>query len=241
MADKKIYEFPVKETPADVDGIIISNSEDGGWDAQVSVKDMANHILGGRGFGGSGEIVTADASAQTMSNKRIDNPKINDATPISVSGAQINKLGNWDGAASDINKLTGIATTKADLANCSGTAGNLQQQINGISFPITDRIFTYILETTAITALISDADLLSASGEGNFFVINHQSITIGVFRSTGTHTYDYLDKSNNPPAIVLTTKTVRGQKQLSNISVSYGQSEDMIITIRYQLMERTGV
>ena len=116
----------------DGDFLHISDTSDGNKDKKVSILNILKKILGNRAFGGSGAIVTADASYQTMSNKRIDNIKLNSATAMTTTGDVINKLTGWNGQATDINKLTSIQTTKAELGYLHGVTGSIQDQINGI-------------------------------------------------------------------------------------------------------------
>ena len=76
MANKQIYQLDDIGTYTNIDDgdfLLISDTSDGNKDKKVSILNILKKILGNRAFGGSGAIVTADASSQTMSNKRIDN------------------------------------------------------------------------------------------------------------------------------------------------------------------------
>ena len=119
MANKRIYQLDDIGSYTNIDDgdfLHISDTSDGNKDKKVSILNILKKILGNRTFGGSGNIVTADASSQTMSNKRIDNIRLNSATAMTTTGDVINKLTGWDGQATDINKLTGIQTTKTELS-----------------------------------------------------------------------------------------------------------------------------
>ena len=83
-----------------------------------------------------------------MSNKRIDNIRLNSATAMTTTGDVLNKLTGWDGQATDINKLTGIQTTKTELSYLHGVTGSIQNQINNISNVIVTNIYHYGIDVT---------------------------------------------------------------------------------------------
>ena len=149
MANKQIYELDDIGPYTNIDDgdfLHISDTNDGNKDKKVSILNILKKILGNRAFGGSGAIVTADASSQTMSNKRIDNIRLNSDTTITANGADINKLSGMTSTTAELNKLHGVIASTAEINYLTGVTSSIQTQINEIANQtqgVTNKIYHY--------------------------------------------------------------------------------------------------
>ena len=249
MANKRIYQLDDIGTYTNIDDgdfLHISDTNDGYKDKKVSILNILKKILGNRTFGGSGNIVTADASSQTMSNKRIDNIKLNSATAMTTTGDTINKLTGWDGKATDINKLTGIQTTKTELSYLHGVTGSIQNQINNISNVIVTNIYHYGIDVTISGTggyTISHNDLLTNAGIGSGYLINYTGIVISIYKKSAANTYlqQNPDETLQRVTITKTAHPSSGQAMLDQIRFKFNAGDNILISIIYRAIPVTGV
>jgi hypothetical protein len=248
MANKQIYQLDDIGTYNNIDDgdfLHISDTNDGKKDKKVSILNILKKILGNRAFGGSGDIVTADASSQTMSNKRIDNIRLNSATAMTTTGDVLNKLTGWNGQATDINKLTGIQTTKTELSYLHGVTGSIQNQINGIVSAITTNLYHYGVDITISGTggyTISHNDLLTNAGLGSGYLINYTGILISVYKKSAANTYiqQNPDETGEKVIITKTTHQYSGQAMLDQIRLKYNGGDNILISIIYRAIPVTG-
>jgi len=248
MANKQIYQLADIGTYTNIDDadfLHISDTSDGNKDKKVSILNILKKILGNRAFGGSGDIVTADASSQTMSNKRIDNIRLNSATAMTTTGDTINKLTGWDGKATDINKLTGIQTTKTELSYLHGVTGSIQNQINNISNVIVTNIYLYGIDVTISGTggyTISHNDLLTNAGLGSGYLISYVGILISIYKKSAANTYiqQNPDETLDRVTITKTAHPSSGQAMLDKISFKYNDGDNILISIIYRAIPVTG-
>lgn len=250
MANKQIYQLDDIGTYTNIDDtdiLHISDTSDGNKDKKVSILNILKKILGNRAFGGSGNIVTADASAQTMSNKRIDNIRLNSATAMTTTGDVINKLTGWDGQATDINKLTSIQTTKTELGYVHGVTGSIQDQINGIVSAITTNLYHYGKDITISGTggyIISHNDLLTNAGlSSSSYAISYVGILISIYKKSAENTYiqQNPDETGEKVTITKTTHPTSGQAMLDKINLKYSDTDNILISIIYRAIPVTGV
>ena len=249
MANKRIYQLDDIGSYTNIDDgdfLHISDTSDGNKDKKVTILNILKKILGNRAFGGSGNIVTADASSQTMSNKRIDNIRLNSATAMTTTGDVLNKLTGWDGQATDINKLTGIQTTKTELSYLHGVTGSIQNQINNISNVIVTNIYHYGIDVTISGTggyTISHNDLRTNAGLGSGYLINYTGILISVYKKSAANTYiqQNPDETSDRVTITKTTHPSTGQAMLDKISFKYNDGDNILISIIYRAIPVTGV
>ena len=249
MANKRIYQLDDIGTYTNIDDgdfLHISDTSDGNKDKKVSILNILKKILGNRAFGGSGAIVTADASSQTMSNKRIDNIRLNSATAMTTTGDVLNKLTGWDGQATDINKLTGIQTTKTELSYLHGVTGSIQNQINNISNVIVTNIYLYGIDVTISGTggyTISHNDLLTNAGLGSGYLISYVGILISIYKKSAANTYiqQNPDETLDRVTITKTAHPTSGQAMLDQIRLKYIDGDNILISIIYRAIPVTGV
>lgn len=250
MANKQIYQLDDIGTYTNIDDadiLHISDTSDGNKDKKVSILNILKKILGNRAFGGSGAIVTADASSQTMSNKRIDNIRLNSATAMTTTGDVINKLTGWDGQATDINKLTSIQTTKTELGYLHGATSYLQDQIDNITAAMVTNIYHYGKDITISGTggyIISHNDLLTNAGLGSSsYAISYVGILISIYKKSAANTYlqQNPDETSERVTITKTTHPISGQTMLDKISFKYNDTDNILISIIYRAIPVTGV
>jgi len=249
MGNKRIYQLDDIGTYTNIDDadfLHISDTSDGNKDKKVSILNILKKILGNRAFGGSGNIVTADGSYQTMSNKRIDSIKLNSATAMTTTGDVLNKLTGWDGQATDINKLTNIQTTKTELSYLHGVTGSIQNQINNIAAAMVTNIYHYGMDVTISGTggyTISHNDLLTNAGIGSGFLISHVGILISIYKKSAANTYiqQNPDETSERVTITKTTHPYSGQAMLDKISLKYNDGDNILISIIYRAIPVTGV
>ena len=248
MANKRIYQLDDIGSYTNIDDgdfLHISDTNDGNKDKKVSILNILKKILGNRAFGGSGAIVTADASSQTMSNKRIDNIRLNSATAMTATGDTINKLTGWDGQATDINKLTGIQTTKTELSYLHGVTGSIQNQINGIIGAIITNLYHYGIDVTISGTggyTISHNDLLTNAGLDSGYLINYTGIIISIYKNISNNVYiqQNPDETGEKVTIIKTTHPHSGQAMLDQIRLKYNDGDNILINIIYRAIPVTG-
>ena len=248
MANKRIYQLDDIGSYTNIDDadiLHISDTSDGNKDKKVTILNILKKILGNRAFGGSGDIVTADASSQIMSNKRIDNIKLNSATAMTITGDVLNKLTGWDGQATDINKLSNIQTTKTELSYLHGVTGSIQNQINNISNVIVTNLYHYGMDITISGTggyTISHNDLLTNAGIGSGYLISYTGIVISIYKKSAANTYiqQNPDETSDRVTITKTTHPTSGQAKLDQIRLKYNDGDNILISIIYRAIPVTG-
>lgn len=86
---------------------------------KLTGAQLKAYVLGGRAIDGvAGTDIPTNAGAQTFTNKRLDNPKINSANTTTVTSEDLNKLAAVTVSAGVINYLAGVHS-------------NVQTQLNG--------------------------------------------------------------------------------------------------------------
>lgn len=248
MADKRWKDDPdIGEytSLADNDYLAMMDTSDGGNEKRVSIIQMARRVLGARTFGGSGNIVTADNSAQTLENKTLNTPKLNDATPVTITGTLLNKLFGWTGVAADINKLTGLATTSTQLGYVAGVSSPIQTQINALaaaigSGTVESRLFSYYTTVTvgvSSGATITEAEMRTAAGIGSNYRVYHPSIIVQVYKLSGA-VWEALSPDGDPNGKIYasTTTAPNGATVLSQINVKAENGAQLNIAVTFRVI-----
>ena len=124
------------------------------------------HILGG---GISGNFVTIDGT-QTLTNKRLNSPKINENVALTATATELNALDGITSSTAELNILDGATLSVAEL--------NL---LDGVTATTTE--LNYV-DTTVGTATASKAVVLDANKDFNFGT-GDVTATIGRFNAMG--------------------------------------------------------
>ena len=251
MADKQIYELDDIGTYTNIDDadfLHISDTSDGNKDKKESILNIMKKILGNRAFGGSGNIVTADASSQTMSNKRIDNIRLNSATTITANGADINKLSGMTATTAELNKLHGVIASTAEINYLTGVTSSIQTQINEIanqSQGVTNIIYHYSpgVISGVTTQIINEATLRAEYGIGSTYRVDPDSISVSVYKLVSGRWFLLPPASANEGAIFFTTTTAgpASQTVLNSINIELSSSESYRIVVYYKVLAIAGV
>lgn len=175
-------------------------------------------------------MVTIDDD-QTLNGKKLMLPMINSNADIIVTGETINKLDNWDGSSSDINKLTGIATTKTDLSRIAGLTSNVQEQLNALGSNPESKISHYAATKSMASGqvAVSNSDIITAIGHSSQYYVVPSSIIIQVSKKGSTA----LTVANKDMNIDIITTLYGGYTVLDYIKIASNDaySDDVSISI----------
>ena len=251
MASKRIYQLGDIGSYTNIDDgdfLHISDNSDGDKDKKVSILNIMKKILGNRAFGGSGNIVTADASSQTMSNKRIDNIRLNSATTITANGADINKLSGMTATTAELNKLHGVTASTAEFNYLTGVTHSIQTQINEIanqSQGVTNIIYHYSpgVISGVTSQIINEATLRAEYGINSSYRVDPDSISVSVYKLESERWY-LLPPALSSEGIIFFNTTTAGpasQTVLNSINVTLSSSESYRIVVNYKVLALAGV
>ena len=155
MADKKITELDTLTYATAAPGdLFVIEDIDGSETKAITAENLGKYVLGNRTIGGTtaGDIVTIDGT-QTLKNKTITSPKLNEDVAVTSSATEVNVLDGIDAAltAADLSLLKGLAAaglTNAELGYVNGVTSGIQAQLNALwtVAGTTARTFTYAEE-----------------------------------------------------------------------------------------------
>jgi hypothetical protein len=98
----------------------------------------------------SSAVVTLTGT-QTLTNKTLTNPYINDTVVVTATSAEINKLTGLTATTAELNKLAGATVTTAQLNYVTGVTSSIQTQLGGKSD--TSHTHAYQASSNELTAL----------------------------------------------------------------------------------------
>lgn len=217
---------------------------------KVTIATVKQYATENRGIGTNvaGAFVLTD-STQTLTNKQLTSPQINEAVAVTATATEINKLAGCTSSTAELNKLTGVTTTPTQLNYLNTATSNIQTQINALSAIVdttTSKTYTYSLgfsqgvgETTkAITqATILAGISLSAAA----YVIDHTSLIISL-HIVQSGTYAVVPYEGAGVKYQYTTQTAAGQLQLDTITFSgLQEGKEYNVAITLKVNERAGV
>jgi len=103
---------------------------------------------------GAGNSIVGTGTTQTLTNKRLDSPKINGDVVLTATSselnkltgstpttAEINRLSGLTATTAELNKLTGVTSTSTEISHLSGVTSNVQSQIS-LKAPLASPTFT---------------------------------------------------------------------------------------------------
>jgi len=233
MANKRLKDFTAKAVPEGAD-VVFANNATVDQEVKVPFTGVKSYVLDGKTIGGtaSGDIVNID-SAQTLTNKRLNSPAINDTTPTSATSAEL-------------NILHGATITTAELNRLQGVTDNIQAQLNALSavaYDVRQRTYTY--GTGTITGvgsqIITDSELVANTGLGlgSLYHANPDSITVAIYKlDSGVWV---LQTPTSPLWVELSTRVIYDTTVLNQIKVILEETLKYKIIITYKVMEITGV
>jgi len=178
-----------------------------------------------------GDIVNID-SAQTLTNKRLNLPAINDTTPTSATSAEL-------------NIMHGAIITTAELNRLQGVTDNIQAQLNALSavaYDVGQRTYTYGTGTiTGVESqIITDSALVANTGLGSSYHANPDSITVAIYKLDIRDVW-VLQTPTSPLRAEFSTRVIYETTVLNQIKVSLEEAQKYKIIITYKVMVITGV
>ena len=231
MANKRLKDFTAKAVPEGTD-VVFANNATVDQEVKVPFTGVKSYVLDGKTIGGtaSGDIVNID-SAQTLTNKRLNSPAINDTTPTSATSAEL-------------NIMHGATITTAELNRLQGVTDNIQAQLNALSavaYDVRQRTYTY--GTGTITGvgsqIITDSALVANTGLGSSYHANPDSITVAIYK-LGIGVW-VLQTPTAPLQAEFSTRVIYDTTVLNQIKVSLEEEKIYKIIITYKVMQVTGV
>lgn len=131
METIRVRQNPIHSTIIDNDIFFVDDYTNGN-DSHCQAVHIKQYVLNGKTIGGSGagDIVDLD-STQTLTNKRLNNPKINSSVNLVSTSEELNKLHNIDITPDDLTALHTYAEKLPALSDLS-TSKTVQAQIENI-------------------------------------------------------------------------------------------------------------
>ena len=101
---------------------------DGAETKKVTIATIKQYATENRGIGTNvaGAFVLTDSS-QTLTNKRLTSPQINEAVAVTATATELNKLAGCTASTAELNKLTGVTTTPTQLNYLNTATSNIQR------------------------------------------------------------------------------------------------------------------
>jgi len=231
MANKRLKDFTAKAVPEGAD-VIFANNATVDQEVKVPFTGVKSYVLDGKTVGGTapGDIVNID-SAQTLTNKRLNSPGINDTSAVTAKSAEL-------------NILHGATITTQELNRLQGITDNIQAQLNALStsaYVATQRTYTY--GTGTITGvgsqIITDSALVANTGLGSSYYTNPDSITVAIYKlDSGVWV---LQTPTSPLRAEFSTRVIYETTVLNQVKVSLEEANTYKIIITYKVMQVTGV
>lgn len=222
MADRKITQLTalLYAAMANSDllaGVDVSADET----VKMTLEDIAKFVLGNRAIGTNvATSITTNNGYQTMTNKTLTSPKINENAILTAKSSDLNKLSGMTATTAELNKLAGMVATKSELNHSSGLTSNIQSQLNSLIavLPSAESIlrrFSYGFGASGASTNITQAEVLSGIGAPTGYVINPESLIFQMYLvSAGQHSVDA------GVTVDVITKTVNSVLQVDYFKVS---------------------
>lgn len=112
------------------------------------------------------------SGTQTLTNKTLTNPYINDVVVITATSTEINKLAGATATTAEINKLHGLTASTTELNYVTGVTSAIQTQVDGKASTTHSHTGyqTVSADLTAIAALNSGIGNLRRTGSGTWAI-----------------------------------------------------------------------
>jgi len=180
----------------------------------------------------SSEVATLTGT-QTLTNKTLTNPYINDTVVVTATSTEINKLTGLTATTAELNKLAGATVTTTQLNYVTGVTSGIQSQLNsksdtshthayqassneltaiaaltGTGFVKRTGVNTYAIDTNSYAAATSPTLNTSiVSGTTSFNLLNSVATTINF---AGAATTLNLGSNDSTSITTLNAPTVKG-------------------------------
>lgn len=231
MANKRLKDFTAKAVPEGAD-VVFANNATVDQEVKVPFTGVKSYVLNGKTVGGTapGDIVDID-TPQTLKNKRLNSPGINDTSAVTAKSAEL-------------NILHGATITTQELNRLQGITDNIQAQLNALNtsaYVATQRTYTY--GTGTITGvgsqIITDSALVANTGLDSSYHANPDSITVAIYiLDSGVWV---LQTPTSPLRAEFSTRVIYETTVLNQVKVSLEEANTYKIIITYKVMQVTGV
>lgn len=247
MVDITIQDLDLITSPsllANGDIFHFQDASDSYNDKVAALSAMAEFILREKTIPSVGNEIVTDSATQTLTNKRLQLPKINSTTSTTATSEEINTLDGIVSTTSELNKLHGVTASTTEINYLTGVTDSIQTQINSLGVAQTAKIFTYdTQETGTPEVIITEIELRSHAGLGSSHLVSHRGLLVKVWHKTSSGLYEERDNDGLLPIITVTSKrsTDSLQEMLDKIIIQYQDNQEMIITVHYKVIEKAGV
>lgn len=189
---------------------------------------------------GLGTKVVITDSAQTLTNKTLTSPYINDTVVVTATSTELNKLSGVTATAVEINKLSGLTATTTQLNYVTGVTSSIQTQlgaksdtshthayqaasneltalaaITGTGFIKRTGVNTYAVDTNTYASTTSPTINTSiVSGTSSFNLVNSVATTVNF---AGAATTLNLGSNDSTAITTLNAPTVKGNLSYVNL------------------------
>ncbi len=198
MATIRVKDNPSHEIIEDNDIFFVTDSV-ADIDSKCTGGDIKKYVLNEKTVGGTGagDIVNIDSS-QTLTNKKLIEPKINSDNKIQATSDEINKLHNANITTAELNTLHSVADKLTALSDVQ-TTQTIQAQINALKTIIEAQniiIYNSIIKATSNSIVLDSDDILTALNidpEKYYIVVSSISPNITIVDKIAgkyTHYYD---------------------------------------------------
>ena len=177
---------------------------------------------------------------QTLTNKTLTNPYINDTVVVTATSTEINKLAGLTATTAELNKLTGATVTTTQLNYVTGVTSSIQTQLgakadtghshayqassneltalaalSGTGFVKRTGVNTYAIDTNSYAAATSPTLNTSIiSGTSSFNLLNSVATTVNF---AGAATTLGIGSNDSTSITTLNAPTVRGNLTYVNL------------------------
>jgi hypothetical protein len=147
---------------------------------------------------GLGSAVVTLTGTQTLTNKTLTNPYINDVAVLLATSTELNKLSGVTATATEINKLAGLTATTTQLNYVTGVTSSIQTQFSGKSD--TSHTHSFQAASNELTALagLTGTGFVKRTGTNTYATDNSTyalatSPTINTSIISGTATFNLIN------------------------------------------------
>ena len=187
-----------------------------------------------------GSAVATLTGTQTLTNKTLTNPYINDTVVVTATSTEINKLTGLTATTSELNKLAGATVTTTQLNYVTGVTSSIQTQLGakadtghshayqassneltalagltGVGFVKRTGTNTYAIDTNSYAAATSPTLNTSiVSGTSSFNLLNSVATTINF---AGAATTLGIGSNDSTSITTLNAPTVKGNLTYVNL------------------------
>jgi len=133
-------------------------------DKKIVASELKAYILEAKTLAGSAATdITVNNATQTLTNKTLTSPKINENVAVTAKATEVNKLTGCTASTAEINLVHTYAAKIPYLANVTS---DIQAQINGLTVDPLYLVHNYGLTftATAATKVLTEDAILTALG-----------------------------------------------------------------------------